>query len=76
MNNESNTVLATPNPGPAAVTGAAGIAAVLGWGATVLGAKWGMPPEVVGSIIGVAFTGLTTLWHRFFGPAVSVQKPS
>lgn len=68
------TVTATPNPGPAAVTSATGLMAAVGWGATVLGAKYGIPPEVVGGILTGAATLLGAVWSRFFGPGVQVPK--
>lgn len=71
---ESLTTVMTPNPSTAQTAGASGISILLGWGAMVLGAKWKIPPEVIGAgLTGVA-TVATTIWHRFFGPSVSVPK--
>jgi hypothetical protein len=59
---------ATPDPSPLpsvpAVTGATGLAAVLGYGGVLLAGKLGVPLDVAGGLIGLAFTGLTALWHR------------
>lgn len=73
---DTKTVVATPNPGPIAVTSVSGLGAVLGWGAMVLGAKWGVPPEVIGAGLTAIATGLGSIWSRFFGPGVpvTVQK--
>lgn len=71
----TQTVIATPNPGPLAVTSAGGLGAVLGWGAMVLGAKWGVPPEVVGAGLTTLATVAGSVWSRFFGPGVPVPKP-
>lgn len=71
----TETVIATPNPGPVALGGATGISVLLGWGVSVLAAKWHVPVEVLGAgLTGLATVG-TSLWHRFFGPAVPIQKP-
>lgn len=72
----SQTVQATPNPGAVAVTGAGGLAGLVAWGAGVLGAKWGVPPDVIYAAIGVITTVGTSLWHRLFGPKVPVQVPT
>jgi hypothetical protein len=72
---DTQTVIATPNPGPIAVTTAGGTAAVIAWGAGVLGAKWGVPPQVMYAAIGTLTTVATSLWHRFFGPKVPVTVP-
>lgn len=60
-------VMPDPSPLPSATvaTGATGLATVLGWGAAVLATKWKVPVDVLGAGLGLVFTGLTTLWHRF-----------
>lgn len=71
----TDTTIATPNPGPIALTSASGLSVLLGWGAATLAARYKVPPEVIGAgLSGLATVG-TSLWHRFFGPAVPVQKP-
>jgi hypothetical protein len=73
--NDTQTVIATPNPGPAALTGATGLSVLLGWGISLLGAKYAVPVEVLGAAVAGLTTIGTSLWHRFFGPAIPVQKP-
>jgi len=72
--NPTDTVTATPNPGPIAVTGATGISVVLGYVAMLLGAKYKIPAEVVGAGLTGLASVATSIWHRFFGPAVKVTK--
>jgi hypothetical protein len=73
MNND-NTVIATPNPSFSAVTSASGFGALLGWGAITLGAKWHVPAEIVGAGLTAMATAAGSVWSRFFGPGVPVQK--
>lgn len=68
--------IATPNPGPAALTGASGVSILLGWAAGLVAHKLTMPIEVAGAILGGAFTLGTSIWHRFFGPAIPVTTTS
>lgn len=72
---EQQTVIATPNPGVGALSGATGISVLVGYGASLLGAHLGLPPEVTMAILTGVTTILTSLWHRFFGPAVPVVVP-
>jgi hypothetical protein len=72
---DTTTTMATPNPSAMAVTGAGGVAALLGWGATLLGAKLGLPPEVAGAVLATVISTGTSIWHHFFGPAVAVTVP-
>jgi len=73
MNNDT-TVIATPNPGPGALTGATGLSVLLGYGVSLLATRWHMPTEVLGAGLAGLSTIGTSLWHRFFGPAVPVPK--
>lgn len=73
---DTTTVTATPNPSGLAVTAAGGVSAVLGYGASIVAAKYGVPPEVTVAILTTLATFATSLWHRFFGPKVQVVKPA
>jgi hypothetical protein len=55
-------------PTVTATTTASGISAVLGYGALWLAGKYQIPAEVVGGVLGLVFTGLTSLWHRIMPP--------
>lgn len=68
------TTVATPNPGATALTGAAGLAAIFGWGATALATRLHVPVEVIGAALTGIATVATSLWHRLFGPGVRVNK--
>lgn len=72
----THTVIATPNPGALAVTSAGGTAALVGYGASLIAAKYGVPPQVTMALLTGAATVFTSLWHRFFGPPVAVQVPN
>lgn len=55
-----------PSPLPSAASAATATAAstVIGYGAMLLAQKYRVPIDVVGAVLGLAFTGLTALWHR------------
>jgi hypothetical protein len=59
----------SPLPSTAATTGAAALSTVLGYGAMVLGQKFGIPIDVVGSLLGLIISGGMTLFHRSTPPA-------
>lgn len=72
----TQTVMATPNPGAGQLTAATGVSVLLGYGASLLAAKFGIPPEVtMAGLTGLA-TLATSAWHHFFGPKVPVTVPS
>lgn len=62
-----NTPLNDPSPLPSvgATSTVTGISAILGWGAMFLANKWHLPVDVIGGVLGLVFTGLTSLWHRY-----------
>lgn len=71
----TETVIATPNPSPSVLAGATGISVLVGYGLSILATKWHIPVEVLGAgLTGITTIG-TSIWHRFFGPGVPVQKP-
>jgi hypothetical protein len=70
----NTTDYATPNPSGGAVASAGGLATLIGWGASILAAKYGIPVPVVGAVLGGVATVGTSIWHRFFGPAVPLVK--
>jgi hypothetical protein len=74
MNVPAHTVIATPNPTIAQTGGAASISLLLGYGASLLAAKYKVPIEIIGAGLTTLATIGTTIWHRFFGPAIPVQK--
>jgi hypothetical protein len=67
--------IATPNPNATQLTSASGISVLIGWAASVLAARYKIPIEVLGAGIAGITTIATSVWHRFFGPGVHVQKP-
>jgi hypothetical protein len=72
----TQTVISTPNPGAGAVSAATGVSAILGYGASLVATKWGVPPEVTISVLTGAATLLTSLWHHLFGPKTAVTVPA
>lgn len=74
MNTPAPVVIATPNPTIAQTSAASGISLLLGYGASLLAAKYKVPIEIIGAGLTTLATIGTTIWHRFFGPAIPVAK--
>lgn len=70
----TQTVIATPNPSIGQLATAGGTSAFLGYLVGIAAVRLHVPPEVIyGGLTTLATVG-TSIWHRFFGPGVPVQK--